>query len=476
MAKEYVVIDLETTGLDIMNESIIEIAAVKVKRGLIVDSFSTLVACDTPLRPEIELLTGITTEMLAGQPELDEVLPQLEEFVGEADIAAHNAEFDSTFLHRFWADGRQWLDTITLAQIAWPCFPSYSLANLCAYLDIDNEAAHRALGDAMDADTMFRRMAEFALEMAEGCRYACISFSYPCRIRPDGDGEILALAKEVEVTGAEGRPVCACLEAALVALGAKGERKWRLVNDSVGSLLGGMATADRSLFDDYIGFILGTGVNSCCRLPAAWITKDPQAAAMGGETVVNMESGCFGRLLFGTADRLLDERSEMPGDHPAEKMISGSYFRQLLTLTLELAAREGEIPGEFTKNIGEYRISSANVDAFYLDPHGDNPLAAAISDREAQDFAAGVNDALLERAARVAAAGLCAVIESRSLPQGSRVCICADGSMIRLSPALRPKMEAYLRAFALEKLGVETQFRFADDATLLGCAWAGLIG
>ena len=135
MAKEYVVIDLETTGLDILNESIIEIAAVKVRRGLIVDSFSTLVACDTPLRPEIEALTGITSEMLAGQPELIEVLPELTEFIGEADIAAHNAEFDSSFLHRFWADGRQWLDTITLAQIAWPCFPSYSLANLCLYLD-----------------------------------------------------------------------------------------------------------------------------------------------------------------------------------------------------------------------------------------------------------------------------------------------------------------------------------------------------
>ncbi|MBQ6536689.1 MAG: 3'-5' exonuclease, partial [Firmicutes bacterium] len=149
MAKEYVVIDLETTGLDIMNESIIEIAAVKVRRGLIVDSFSTLVACDTPLRPEIEALTGITTEMLQGQPELNEILPELTEFIGDADIAAHNAEFDSGFLHRFWADSRQWLDTITLAQIAWPCFPSYSLANLCIYLDIDNESAHRALGDAM---------------------------------------------------------------------------------------------------------------------------------------------------------------------------------------------------------------------------------------------------------------------------------------------------------------------------------------
>lgn len=332
-----------------------------------------------------------------------------------------------------------------------------------------------ALGDAMDADTMFRRMAEFALDVSEGCRYACISFSYPCRIRPDGDGEILSLAKEVEVTGAEGRPVCASLEAALAALGAKGSRKWRLVNDSVGSLLGGMAMADRGLFDDYIGFILGTGVNTCCRLPSAWITKDPQAAALGGETVVNMESGCFGRLLFGTGDRLLDQRSELPGDHPAEKMISGSYYRQLLTLTLELAAREGELPGEFAEKIGEYRINSANVDAFYLDPHGDNPLAMALENREAQTFAAGVNDALLERAARVAAAGLCAVIESRGLSRGSRVCICADGSMIRLSPALQPKMEAYLRGYAGEKLGVETQFRFADDATLLGCAWAGLI-
>ncbi len=332
-----------------------------------------------------------------------------------------------------------------------------------------------ALGDAMDADTMFRQIAEFALEAARGCSRACISFSYPCLIRPDGDGEILALAKEVEVAGAEGRSVCASLEEALLALGAGGSRKWRLVNDSVGSLLGGMAGADRSMYNDYIGFILGTGVNSCCRLPSAWITKDPQAAAMGGETIVNMESGCFGRLKLGTADRELDARSEFPGDHPAEKMISGSYYRQLLALTLELAALEGELPRETLNALETLRISSAMVDAFYLDPHGENPLALALKTAEAQDFAAGVNDALLERAARIAAAGLCAVIECRSLPRGSRVCICADGTMIRLSPALQPKMEAYLRSFALEGLGVETHFRFVDDATLLGCAWAGLI-
>ena len=332
-----------------------------------------------------------------------------------------------------------------------------------------------ALGDEMDADEMFRQMAAFALEAAEGCRRACVSFSYPCRNHPDGDGEILALCKELQVTGAEGRLVCAGLEEALLALGAGGSRRWRLVNDSVGSLLGGMAGSDRAMYSDYIGFILGTGTNSCCRLPSAWITKDPEAAAMGGEMIVNMESGCFGRLVQGTVDRQLDAASEIPGDHPAEKMISGSYYRQLLSMTLALAGEEGEISARSAENLSALHISSGNVDAFWLEPDGNNPIARALETREDREFAAGVNDALLERAARVAAAGLYAVIESRALPRDSRVCICADGSMIRLSPALRPKMEAYLRTFALEGLGVETQFRFVDDATLLGCAWAGLI-
>ena len=332
-----------------------------------------------------------------------------------------------------------------------------------------------ALGDEMDADEMFRQMASFALEAAGGCSRACISFSYPCRDHPDGDGEILALCKELQVKGAVGRRVCASLEKALLSLGAGGSRRWRLVNDSVGSLLGGMAGSDRSQFTDYIGFIMGTGVNSCCRLPSAWITKDPEAMTMGGEMIVNMESGCFGRLRLGTVDRQLDAASEMPGDHPAEKMISGSYFRQMLAMTLTLAGKEGEISRQSAENLETLHITTAHVDAFWLEPHGNNPLARALVSREDREFAAAVNDALLERAARVAAAGLFAVIQYRALPRGSRVCICADGSMIRLSPALRPKMEAYLRAFALEGMGVETQFRFVDDATLLGCAWAGLI-
>ena len=69
---------------------------------------------------------------------------------------------------------------------------------------------------------------------------------------------------------------------------------------------------------------------------------------------------------------------------------------------------------------------------------------------------------------------MCAVIEERELPAGSRVCICADGTTFRKNPLLRPMVERYLAKGAGEALGVETEFLFTEDATAKGCAWAGL--
>ena len=324
----------------------------------------------------------------------------------------------------------------------------------------------------VDADTLFREIAAFALDFAGECRRACISFSYVCDALPNGDGKILGLCKELRVRDAAGRLVCASLEAALKELGAPGERHWRMINDSVGSLLGGMAGADRSRYADYIGFILGTGTNACCRLPAAWVVKSPETVAMGGETFLNIESGCFGRLVLGTADRILDEHSDIPGDHLAEKMVSGSYYKNLFRETLLLAAREGLLSAQAEKNLSETRLTSAHIDQFCQNPHGDNPVSRALPTAPEREFAAQVNDILLERAARVAAACLCAVLDLRALPAGSRVCVCADGTMLRMNPVLRPRMEAVLRARHPE---IETEFRFAEDATLLGCVWAGLV-
>lgn len=331
-------------------------------------------------------------------------------------------------------------------------------------------------GDEVTAEEMFQRMAALALEVCGEARRACISFSYVFDALPNGDGRIHRLCKEVHVRGIEGSYVTAPLEAAMQKLGAPGERRWTLINDSVGTLLGGMAQSDRSRYDDYIGFILGTGTNACCCLNADSITKDPAAMAYGGDMIVNLESGCFDKLLQGTVDREMDERSEVPGDHVAEKMIGGEYFPHLLKKTLLLAEKEGILSSAAAENLSAFTVKSKHIDQLCLDPMGDHPVGNAMTTESERQFAYAVAELLLERAARLVAGCLCAILRRRALPRGSRVCICADGTMFRKNPLLRPMVEKYLAHAVGERLGVETEFLFTEDATAKGCAWAGLTG
>ena len=330
-------------------------------------------------------------------------------------------------------------------------------------------------GTAITADEMFRAIAELALPFAEGTKRACIAFSYACESLPNGDGRILGLGKEARVTGTTGRLVCEGIETALRALGAKGERKWRLVNDTVGSLLGGMATCDRSRYDDYIGFILGTGTNTCCLVPASSVTKSPETAAMSGDTVVNLESGQFSRLLRGTVDLEIDAESELHNDHIAEKMISGAYYRVLFGKTLKLAAKEGIISSESGANIEKLGyISSAMIDDFCVSPMGGCAIADALVTEADRIFAEEINKMLLERAAVIAASCIHAIMRLRGFGADKCTAVCADGTMLRLNPVLLPRMKELLAEYGARHGLGSVEFVFAGDATLLGCAWAAL--
>ncbi len=94
---EFVVFDVETTGLSAVYNTIIELAAVKIKDGEIVDRFESFADPHEPLSNTIIELTGITDDMVKGQPEVDEVLRNFKEFVGDAILVAHNASFDMGF-------------------------------------------------------------------------------------------------------------------------------------------------------------------------------------------------------------------------------------------------------------------------------------------------------------------------------------------------------------------------------------------
>ena len=157
-ATTFVVIDLETTGGSPGLNAITEIGAMKVKGGQVIGEFQTLINPGVPLPPFITVLTGITEAMLLPAPSIDQVFPQLLEFLGseqETVLVAHNAQFDMSFLKAAAAQlGYQWpkfqvLDTVKIARhtLNREEVRNFKLATLAEFFKAETSPTHRALDD-----------------------------------------------------------------------------------------------------------------------------------------------------------------------------------------------------------------------------------------------------------------------------------------------------------------------------------------
>ncbi|MBQ2887467.1 MAG: hypothetical protein IJE29_00920, partial [Firmicutes bacterium] len=145
----FIVIDLETTGLNPALNEIIEIGAIKIVDGQIVDSLQTLVKPNQKVPSEIEDLTGITNEMLYNAPDLSAAIQMLTDFAASISFwVAHNKDFDASFLSHLLSDQPLWLDTIDLAKVLLPTNRYYRLGHLLEQFDIKHDDLHRALVDA----------------------------------------------------------------------------------------------------------------------------------------------------------------------------------------------------------------------------------------------------------------------------------------------------------------------------------------
>ena len=145
----FLVIDLETTGLDPTVNEIIEIGAVKIIDGQLSATLQTLVKPTTPVPDEIADLTGIDNDMLQNAPSLNEALRQLADFTdGDFYWVAHNKDFEAGFLNKLFDKPLPWLDTIDLAKILLPFNRYFRLGFLLEQFAIEHKGLHRALADA----------------------------------------------------------------------------------------------------------------------------------------------------------------------------------------------------------------------------------------------------------------------------------------------------------------------------------------
>ncbi len=149
----FVVFDLETTGFSPISDRIIEIGAVKVEQGRITERFSSFVNPKIPIPFKITQLTSINDSMVMDAPDIEAVLPQFLDFVGDAVLVAHNAGFDVSFIeqnmrYQDMTPDLTSVDTVAMARILMPTLAKFKLNVVAKALNISLENHHRAVDDA----------------------------------------------------------------------------------------------------------------------------------------------------------------------------------------------------------------------------------------------------------------------------------------------------------------------------------------
>ena len=299
-------------------------------------------------------------------------------------------------------------------------------------------------------------------------------FSYPTEIFPNKDGKLLQFCKEVQAPEVVGELIGKSL---LKALGME-EKQIVLLNDTVATLLAGKSASFGHDYDSFIGFILGTGTNTCYIESNNNILKtsnlDPSKTQ-----IINIESGAFRKVPQTDIDIAFDNTTVNPGDYKFEKMFAGGYFGGLCLTALKSAANEGVFSDKAANGLNSIiDLSSEDVNKFVSNPesyHG--PLATCTANPEDKEACIEIIECLIDRSAKLVAANMAAVILKTNKGKSEKrpILITIEGTTFYKLHNLKSHFEKYLK----EYLKVD-KLRFYEltevrQSSLVGAALAALI-
>jgi DNA polymerase-3 subunit epsilon len=165
---DYVVIDLETTGLSSYYDKIIELAAIKIKDNKTIDTFSTLCNPEIEIDDFITNLTGITNNMVKDAPKIKDILEDYIAFIGDSILVGHYINFDVNFIYDYY--GRRFIkrfsndDTWRLSRKVFPELEHHRLSDMVEYLGVENKKAHRALSDCIATYNIYLELKNYIIK------------------------------------------------------------------------------------------------------------------------------------------------------------------------------------------------------------------------------------------------------------------------------------------------------------------------
>lgn len=170
LLSDYIVFDIETTGLDSSYDEVIEIGAIKVKNNKIVSKFNSLVKPKNEIDEYITELTGITNGMVKNAPTIEEILPDFMNYIGNDILIGHNVNFDINFIYdnlyrnKFDVLINDFIDTMRISRKLLPELSHHRLIDLAKYFKIDSTNNHRSLKDCEITMNVYENLKEIALQ------------------------------------------------------------------------------------------------------------------------------------------------------------------------------------------------------------------------------------------------------------------------------------------------------------------------
>jgi hexokinase len=320
----------------------------------------------------------------------------------------------------------------------------------------------------------FDTIAGYIRPLADRTERIGFCFSYPTEILPDRDGRLIQFCKEVQAPGVVGQLIGKKL---LETLGTP-RKHLVLLNDTVATLLAGKSSSLSRSYDSFVGYILGTGTNTCYIEQNRSILKNKNLDQERSQ-IINIESGNFGKAPGSDLDMVFDNSTMNPGNYTFEKMFSGGYFGGLCLTVLKAAAAEGvlsHLSGERLSKIPE--LSSVDASGFVSDQASDNNLLKeCFYEREDEGNSKLIITSLIDRAAKLVASNLAAVVlkTGRGKTSGSPVLLTIDGSAFYKLHNLKRQFEIYFNDFLSGEQKRYVEFTEVEQSSLVGAALAALI-
>jgi hexokinase len=329
------------------------------------------------------------------------------------------------------------------------------------------------LDGEISADEFFRTVADYIRPLAEKVDRIGFCFSYPTEILPDKDGRLIQFCKEVQAPEVHGQLIGRKL---LEELGTP-DKKIVLLNDTVATLLAGKSSSAGRKYDSFIGFILGTGTNTCYIEQNRNIIKKSDLNIEGSQ-IINIESGDFGRPPRTGLDIKFGDTTTDPGSYKFEKMFSGGYFGGLTLFVLKAAAVEGVFSDQTAAAIIMIdELSSEDANSYIARQVAQGHiLVESIRDCNDADSCRYIIDALIDRAAKLVAGSMSAVILKcgKGRTPEKPILITVEGTTFYKLHNFRQRFEMYLNDYLTGERKRYTEFTEVAQSSLIGAALAAL--